>query len=156
MFNRDFTDMLAALSEEGVEYLVVGAYAVIAHGALRTTGDLDILVRRSPENAERLWRALKRFGAPLLDVSREDFIQPDVIYQIGVRPGRIDLLTEIPGVEFEQAWPNRTHVEIEGRPIPFIGREDLIRGKIASGRHKDLADVEVLRELSEADTGKEE
>ncbi len=146
--NRDFVEMLAALYAARAEFLVVGAHAVAAHGVPRATGDLDIWVRPSPENAERVFTALKAFGAPLLDLTREDLSRPGIVFQIGVVPCRIDLLTEITGVDFDQAWQSRLESKIEGINVDFIGRSELIANKRATGRPKDMADVAAL-ELGE-------
>jgi hypothetical protein len=105
--NRDFAEMLKALAAESVEFLVVGAYAVAGHGIPRATGDIDLWVRPTPDNAARLWRALERFGAPRSRVSPEAFTQPDVVYQIGLPPNRIDFLTTIDGVSFDDAWAEK-------------------------------------------------
>jgi len=145
VLNPDFRDMLSALIEEDVEFLVVGAYALAAHGIPRATGDLDFWVRSSEENASRLLRALIEFGAPTEDLSPTDFLSPDVVVQIGVEPNRIDFLTSIDGVEFDAAWPNRITADIEGIKVPVLGREDLIRNKKAVGRTRDLADIEELK-----------
>lgn len=146
MLNPDFRDMLSAFCEEGVEFLVVGAYALAAHGHPRATGDLDLWIRPSEENAHRVWQALERFGAPLSQLRLADLQTPDLIFQIGVAPRRIDILTSIEGVEFDEAWPERIEVEIEGLKIPIIGRDHLIKNKKASGRPQDLADVAWLEE----------
>lgn len=142
--NEDFRDMLSALSEAGAEYLVVGAYALAAHGRPRATGDLDLWIRPTPENAERVWRALAAFGAPLQDVTQEDLSQPDLVLQIGVAPRRIDLLTSVTGVEFEEAWERRIVAQIPSMSVPVIGREDLIRNKRALDRPRDRADLALL------------
>ena len=105
--NRDFAEMLKALAAESVEFLVVGAYAVAGHGIPRATGDIDLWVRSTPANAARLWRALEQFGAPRSRVSPESFTQPDVVYQIGLPPNRIDFLTTIDGVAFDDAWAEK-------------------------------------------------
>ena len=144
MLNQDYRDMLSALSEAGVEFLLVGAYAVAAHGYPRATGDLDLWVRPSRENAKRVWAALEAFGAPKSKLTVEDFTAPDVVYQIGVAPRRIDLLTSVSGIEFDAAWQNRVSVELDGLSISVLGRDDLIRNKRATGRTRDLADAEML------------
>jgi hypothetical protein len=133
--------MLSALSEEGVEFLIVGAYALAAHGLPRATGDLDIWIRRSPANADRARRALQRFGAPLAELTAEDLLRPQLVFQIGVAPRRIDILTSIDGVEFDDAWADRQSVAVEGLTLPVIGRAHLIQNKKAVGRPQDLADV---------------
>lgn len=141
MLNPDFRDMLSALSEEGVEFLLVGAFALAAHGLPRATGDIDIWVRRSEINARRIWRALNTFGAPRHGLTVDDLVTPDVVFQIGVAPRRIDILTSIGGVTFEDAWPQRLMVDMEGLSVPVIGRMHLIQNKRAAARPKDLADL---------------
>ena len=138
--------MLSALSEEKVEFLLIGAYALAVHGLPRATGDLDLWIHPTPENAQRTEKALVRFGAPLDQMTENDFVTRGIIFQIGVVPCRIDIITSVEGVEFEQAWLNRMQVEIEGLQVPVIGREDLIRNKRALGRPQDLADVARLEE----------
>lgn len=145
MLNPDYRDMLSALSDEGADFLLVGAFALAAHGLPRATGDIDIWIGRSSMNAERVWRALQQFGAPVYTLTVNDLTMPDVVFQIGVAPRRIDLLTSIDGVEFEDAWQRRLTVGLEGVEIPVIGREDLIRNKRAAGRPKDLLDLELLQ-----------
>ena len=145
MLNPDYRDMLSAFADAGVEYLVIGAYALAAHGHPRATGDLDLWVRPTPENAERVMTALSAFGAPLMEMSREDFETPDTVFQIGVSPRRIDILTTIEGVRFDDAWPGRVEIEVEDVPVSVIGREHFIQNKEALGRPQDRADVERLR-----------
>ena len=142
--NRDFVEMLAALCEAEAEFMVVGAHAVAAYSRPRATGDLDLWVRAVPANAARVWKALVAFGAPLDDLTQTDLAADDLIYQIGVVPTRIDILTSIEGVAFADAWPNRTTLEISGLEVAVIGRDDLIRNKRAVGRKRDLADVAAL------------
>ena len=142
--NRDFAEMLDALSAAGAEFLVVSAHALAAHGTPRATGDLDIWVRPTRENALRVWAALEQFGAPLSDLTIDDLSTPDVVFQIGLAPSRIDILTALTGLEFEPAWEDRTIIPVEGRMLPFISRDDLIRNKRALGRPRDLADVDAL------------
>jgi hypothetical protein len=138
--------MLSALSEVDAEYIVVGGYAVIAHGYPRATGDIDIWVRPIPENAEKVMLALKRFGAPLADLTEQDLVTPGLIFQIGVVPNRIDILTEIDGVTFAEAWATRITTRVEGQDVPVLGREALLRSKKATGRKKDLLDASWLEE----------
>lgn len=145
--NPDFREMLLALSAEGAEYLVVGAYAMGAHGVPGATS-LDLWVNSSAANAERVWRALARFGAPLDQLTLDDIQAPDLIYQIGVPPQRIDILTDIEGVTFSEAFPRRLTVEVDGIAVPVLSRADLVRNKRQVGRRKDLADLEALGELS--------
>ena len=115
-----------------------------AHGLPRATGDMDLWVRPSPENAERVWRALAEFGAPLDQLSPEDLTEPEVVFQLGVVPSRIDILTSVTGVDFEDAWPRREVIDLDGVQVGVIAREDLIRNKKAVGRLRDLADIEEL------------
>lgn len=144
--NRDFVEMLSALSAAGVEFLIVGAHAMAAYAEPRATGDLDIWVRPSRDNATRVWAALKAFGAPLDAITKADLASDDIVFQIGVVPNRIDILTSIEAVDFEEAWLNRTRVHVMGVDVCLIGRDELIRNKRALGRTRDLADVEALEE----------
>jgi len=144
--NRDFVEMLAALCAAGVEFLVVGAYAMAAHGLPRATGDIDIWVRPTRPNAERVMRALQGFGAPLFGLTIEDLLRLDTVFQIGVAPSRIDILTGITGVSFEEAWTNCLAVTIDEQSVPVIGLADLMRNKAATGRPRDQADLIWLRE----------
>jgi hypothetical protein len=146
--NRDFVEMLSALSEAGVEYLLVGAHALAAYGIPRATGDIDIWVRPSPGNAARVRAALAAFGAPLFNLTLDDLSRPGTVFQIGVPPGRIDILTGITGVTFEEAWPRRTSVDLPGVVALVIGRADFVANKRATGRPKDLADLALLSEAS--------
>ena len=127
--------------------MLVGAYAVAAHGLPRATGDIDLWVKRSPDNASRVLAALRRFGAPLSNLSAEDFLKADTIVQLGVTPRRIDVLTEITGVGYEEAEAERQLVTIEGITIPVIGISHLIQNKKAVGRPQDQADVARLEAL---------
>jgi hypothetical protein len=144
--NQDFLDLLEALRAARAEFLVVGAHALAAAGVVRATGDLDVWVRPSEENAARVVAALRRFGAPLAQhgVSEADFIRRGTVYQLGLPPRRIDLMTEISGVEFEAAWAGRFELTIQGHLVAFLGREALLANKRAAGRDKDLLDVQLL------------
>ena len=144
MLNPDFKDMLSALCGEGVKFLIVGAYALAAHGHPRATGDLDIWIRCSSNNTQRVWRALHRFGAPMHTVTAKDLAASGMVFQIGVAPCRVDLMTSIDGVEFDDAWPHRMTITIEDLTIPVISRAHLIQNKKASGRPQDLADAACL------------
>lgn len=119
-----------------------------AYELVRATGDFDIWVRPTKQNAERVWEALETFRAPRRKLRVEDFTTRDNVFQIGVEPDRIDLLTSIDGVEFEEAWGNRIIAQIDGASVPVIGRQELIKNKKASGRPKDLADVAWLEQQS--------
>ncbi len=145
MLNPDFKDMLSCLKDEKVDFLVVGAYALAAHGFPRATGDLDIWIRNDPENARRIMRVLSKFGAPAKELSAEDFTSTDLIVQLGVEPSRIDLLTGITGVEFEEAWRNRISITIDDLEIFVLSKADLLRNKVATGRDKDQGDIVWLR-----------
>jgi hypothetical protein len=141
---EDFRDMLGLLKKHGVEFLLVGAHALAAHSTPRATGDIDLWVRATPDNAQRLWDALTEFGAPLAKATREDFAQPGDGLHIGVPPWRIDILTKISGITFDEAWPNRIEAQVLGHKIAVIGRKELIQNKRAAGRDKDLLDVKQL------------
>ncbi len=142
--NSDFRDLLAALNDEAVEYLVVGAHALAAHGHVRATKDLDVWVRPSEQNAPNVLRALKAFGAPLHDLTEDDLAHPGIIFQIGVAPIRIDIITAIDGVGFDEAWDARVQVQLGDIQVHVLSRHHLIQNKRASGRLQDLADVERL------------
>ena len=149
MLNPDYRDILSAFIGEGVEYLLVGAYALAVHGLPRATGDIDLWVNPTRENGSRAHSALATFGAPLDAVTPDDFATPDFVLQIGVAPRRIDILTSITGVEFSAAWPRRVTVEIDGLELNVLGRDDQIANKRAVGRPQDLADADRLEELSD-------
>ena len=142
--SRDFRDLLAEFNAQGVEFLIVGAHALAAHGHVRATKDLDVWVRPEAENAKRVFRALKEFGAPLRDLTEADLANPGTVFQIGLPPLRIDLLTAVDGIGFDEAWPARLMTRFADQPAPVLSREHLIRNKRASGRAQDLADVEWL------------
>lgn len=144
----DFIDLLRALSGAEARYLVVGAYAVGVHGHPRATKDLDVWVEASADNAPRVMSALRDFGAPLMGLTEEDLKVPGVGLQIGVEPGRIDLLTSVSGVRFEDAWPSRIHADFgEAVFCPVIGLTELLQNKRASARPQDLADIDALQRL---------
>jgi hypothetical protein len=144
--NQDFLDLLRLLLDAGARFLVVGAHAMAVHGVPRATGDLDIWLDPDPANAQRAWGALLEFGAPVreMGVTRDDLESPGVVIQIGQPPRRIDLLTRVSGLLFAEAWPNRATHTVGALAVPFLGRDDLVRNKRASGRAKDLADLDVL------------
>jgi hypothetical protein len=139
--NPTFRDMLFALSDEKADFLIVGAFSLAVHGIPRATGDIDIFVRPTPENAQKVWRSLVRFGAPLSGWSPDDFAQPKWIFAIGREPNRIDLLTVIDGVDFETAWEHHITTLVDGRPMPVIGLAALLANKRAAARPKDLLDA---------------
>jgi hypothetical protein len=140
--NQDFVDLLRAFVAHDVRFLIVGAYALALHGRPRATGDLDVWVDATPDNARRVVGALAAFGAPMDQVSEADFSTPGVVLQLGVAPGRIDILTDLTGLGFEEAWPGRVREAIGDVLVDFIGREAFIKNKQATGRAKDLGDIE--------------
>ncbi len=144
--NPDFRDLLAEFIAAGVEFLVVGAHALAAHGHVRATKDLDLWVRPSSENAARTMAALSRFGTPLHDLAETDLSRPGLIFQIGVPPVRIDVITAIDGVSFDEAWPERIEATFGDQVVPVLSRRHLLANKKASGRLQDLADIERLGE----------
>ena len=139
--------MLRVLSGASAEFLVVGAHAVAAHGFVRATKDIDIWIRPTAENADRVWHALVEFGAPLDQIEPRDLTVPGNVFQIGIDPIRIDILTTVEGAEFETAWRRRTSFEEQGIAVPCLGKVDLILTKRAAGRPGDLRDVEELERL---------
>lgn len=139
--SQDFIDILSAFIDEKVEYMLVGGYALGFHGYSRATGDIDLWVRRSPENAVRVFTALKKFGTPLSDVKPDEFVVPNTVLQIGVPPNRIDVITDIDGVGFDDAWPKREETFTAGINITLIGRNDLLTNKKATSWPKDIPDI---------------
>lgn len=140
--NPDFVDLLRAFVAADVRFLIVGAYALALHGRPRATGDLDLWVDATPDNAARVMRALAAFGAPLDRIAADDFAREGVTYQIGVPPGRIDILTELTGLAFAEAWADRVRRPFGDVDVDFIGRASFIRNKRATGRPKDLVDID--------------
>lgn len=149
MLNPDFRDILSALNTEHAEYLLVGAYAVAAHGIPRATGDIDLWIHGTPQNAEAVWKALEKFGAALDQLSPGDLEKPDLVFQFGVAPQRIDLMTSIEGVDFDAAWTERVLFRIDELEVPTIGLRHLIINKKATGRPQDIADASRLSKKSE-------
>lgn len=147
--NPDFRDMLSEFCAADVEFLLVGAYALAVHGFPRATGDMDLWVRPSAANAVKVVTALARFGASLAGVGVADFEVPEVIFQIGVAPRRIDVITSIDGVDFDEAWATRTEADVAGLRIPVLSRDLLVRNKRATGRPKDLVDAQWLESAGE-------
>jgi predicted nucleotidyltransferase len=141
--NDDFRDIVVLFADRGVEFVIVGAYALAFHGAPRASGDIDLYIRPSSENAERVFEALQSFGAPLAShgVVAADFSRPGTIYQIGLPPRRIDVLTEVSGLGFDEVWASRVAALVDGRTVHIIGRDAFVRNKTAAGRPKDMADV---------------
>ncbi len=149
--NEDFLDLLTALSGVEARFLVVGAYAVGVHGRPRATKDLDVWIEASPDNATRVLEALRRFGAPLGDLTEADFATPGTGFKMGIPPRRIDILTKISGVDFDEAWARRIEADFApGLRCGVIAISDLIANKRAAGRPQDLADVDALERLQQS------
>jgi len=146
----DFKDLLSAFNAHGVEFLVVGAHALAAHGHVRATGDLDVWVRPESSNAKRVLEALKAFGAPLADLDAEDLVREGTVFQIGVAPLRIDVLTSIDAVEFGEAWADRLMAKFAGLEVPVLSARHLVKNKRTVARAQDLADVEWLEKHGKA------
>jgi len=144
MLNSDYKDMLQVLLDNGVKFLLVGAYAMGVHGYPRATGDIDIWVEPSAENSGWVYRSMAAFGAPLHEIDETTFAMPGVVFQIGVAPRRIDIITTISGVGFDDAYQQRQIVEIEDLSIPILSLGDLIKNKRATGRDKDRLDADQL------------
>lgn len=143
---RDFRELLASFNANGVEYLLVDGYALAHHGSPRFTGDLDLFVRPTPENAQRIMGALDAFGFGGVGLAAEDFCVPDRVIQLGRPPIRVGLLTSIDGVTWEQAAGGAEACQVDGQPVPVIGRSEFVANKRASGRPTDLADLDALGE----------
>lgn len=141
--HEDFKEFLKSLNSSGVKYLLIGGYAVGFHGYPRTTADLDVWIATGPENAARVSQALHAFGFAS-GVSPQLFIQPDKVFRMGIPPVRIELLTSVSGLSFEEAYASRVSAEIDGIPVTLISLDDLKKNKKASGRHKDLSDLDHL------------
>lgn len=144
LLNPDFRDILSAFIEQQVEFLVVGGYAMAAHRFPRATKDLDLWVRPRADNAERVLLALDAFGAPRHGLTVDDLASAGTIYQVGVPPHRVDVITTVDGVPFDQAWTGRVEVNIDGLQVPVIGRAHLIVNKRTVGRPQDLVDADLL------------
>lgn len=144
MLNQDFKEFIQSLDDNQVQYLVVGGYAVALHGYPRYTKDIDIWINLDCDNAERMISALDQFGLNSLGLKAADFLAPDMIIQLGYPPNRIDILTTLPGVEFEDCYPARIEVDVEEVKVNFIDLDNLLKNKRASGRAQDLADLENL------------
>ena len=145
MLNEDYKEMLQLLLEEQVDFIIVGAYALGAHGYPRATGDIDIWVKPNNTNSRTLYKALARFGAPLEQIEIDDFSMEGIIFQIGLIPRRIDIITKIDGVTYEEADEDKITVEVEGLMLPVISLEKLIKNKMATGREKDELDIKTLK-----------
>jgi len=150
ILNKDYKDILHALNDEKADFLLVGAYAMAAHGYPRATMDIDIWVSPSPANAAAVLSALEHFGAPLHDLTEEDLRKDNTVFQIGVAPRRIDIITSASGLDFEQALSNSVQADIDGIALRVLSVDDLIANKRAAGRTRDLADAEMLESRPES------
>ena len=144
--NQDFLDLLRAFIDHSVRFMIVGAYALGVHGRPRATGDLDVWVDPTPANAANVMKALDRFGAPMGPVTVDDFSRPGVVFQMGLPPLRIDVLTELTGLAFADAWSTRVAASFGPITVDVIGRDAFIKNKRATGRARDLGDIEALGE----------
>ena len=143
--NEDYKEMLQSLLDQKVEFIVVGAYALAAHGFPRATGDMDIWIKPNEKNSKKVYKALARFGAPINEIREDEFSQPGLIFQIGVVPRRIDIITKIDAVEFDEADSDKIFVDIDDLKIPVLSIDKLIKNKLATGREKDLLDAKLLK-----------
>ncbi len=146
MLNEDYKEILQILLKNEANFLIVGAYAMAAYGYPRATGDFDIWVESSAENSEKIYKSLSDFGAPLSDITEKTFAEKDIVFQIGVAPRRIDIITHIDGVKFKDAYLDKEEIEIEKLKIPFLSKENIIKNKKATGREKDKLDIKYLQE----------
>ena len=145
MLNEDYRDILQIFSEEKIKFIVVGAYALGVHGIPRATGDIDIFVKPDKENSNKIYNALLRFGAPVAEISPDDFKDEGVIFQIGVVPRRIDIITSIDGIDFNDTYSDNLMTDVDGIIVPILSARALIKNKEAAGRDKDLLDVKLLK-----------
>jgi hypothetical protein len=146
MLNKDYKEILQILLKNRVKFLIVGAYAMAAYGYPRATGDLDIWIEATSENSKRIYKSILEFGAPLLEIEKETFAEKGIVFQIGVAPRRIDIITHIDGVEFNGAYQNKKVLKIEDLRVPFLSKANLIENKKSTGREKDRLDIKYLRE----------
>jgi len=142
---KDFKDLLKILSDNEVQYMIVGGYALSLYAAPRATGDIDIFVKIDQDNADRILKSLKEFGFGGLGITEQDLLTPEQVLQLGYPPNRIDILTGIEGVSWEEAFPNRKNIVHDDLVLPVIGKDELIKNKLSTGRMKDMADVEKIR-----------
>lgn len=142
---QDFNDFIKLCNKFEVKYLVIGGYAVSIHGYPRTTKDLDICIELSEENADKMIEVIKEFGFSSMKLTKEDFLKPNFITQLGYEPLRIDLINDLDGVPFEEAWLNKRVVNMQGESVNFIGYNELLKVKAKAGRPQDLADIDKLK-----------
>ena len=149
--NSDFSDLLRLFNDNGVRYLIIGGYAFIQYAEPRYTKDLDLWISTDTRNAKAVYKALRKFGAPLAGLTEKDFAEEGYFYQMGVPPMRVDILMGIPGIAFERAWERRKEIDFDGLLVSFISKEDLITAKRASGRPQDLIDADILAQTDDAE-----
>ncbi len=147
MINSDFREFIGLLNKNDVKYLVVGGYALAFHGYPRYTKDIDFWIWIEKENAEKIMRTLQSFGFSSLDLKEEDFLSPGHVVQLGRPPRRIDLLTSVTGLDFEDCYPSRVHASIQGLDIEFLDLESFKKNRKAVGRYQDLADLENIENI---------
>ena len=146
IFNLDFLEFLELLEKHKVDFLLVGGYAVVLHGYIRSTGDMDLWIERTNENYQKLKKVYLDFSAPIFP--EEQFSNPIFnVWGIGVEPSKIEILTQVDGLLFDESYKKRKYFKVDKLQIPYIDFEDLIKNKLASGRYKDLADIEQLNKL---------
>ena len=144
--NQDFKDILALFNEQKVDYIIVGGYALAFHGVPRYTGDIDLWIRPTVENAENILKALRAFGFGSLGIDNEDLTKADQVIQLGYPPARVDLMTTIDGISYDSSFSNSVETDYGDITVKMISKDDLIKNKRAIGRHKDFADIEALGE----------
>lgn len=142
MLNEDYKEMLQILLDNEVKFIVVGAYAMGAHGYPRATGDIDIWIEPSESNSKAVYRSLIAFGAPVGDIDETTFVEKGIVFQIGVAPRRIDIITQVSGLKFNEAHQQHEVIDVEGLALPFLSQSDLIKNKRATGREKDRLDAD--------------
>ena len=147
MLNEDYREILQILLNKKVKFLVIGAYAMGAYGYPRATGDFDIWVDVSAENSKKIYRSLHEFGAPLSDIEEMTFAKKGIVFQVGVAPRRIDIITRIDGVSFREAYKSKENIKIEELIVPFISKDNLIKNKRSTGREKDKLDAVELKKV---------
>jgi hypothetical protein len=150
MLNEDYKEMLQLLLEEQVDFILVGAYALAAHGYPRATGDMDIWVKADEINSISIYKALERFGAPVDQITVNEFATEGIVFQIGVTPRRIDIITHLDGISFDEADEDKIIVKVEGLKLPILSFDKLIKNKLSTGRERDELDVKLLKKLKKS------
>ena len=153
LLNKDYRDMIVCLLQAGVDFMLVGGYAVALHGWPRTTFDIDFWIMANPENAKAVMRAITSFGAPLMGLTEADFHRPGMVFQIGTEPQRIDIISAVDGLDYADAALRAVTMSVDGLEIKVVSLDDLIVNKRASGRPKDIADAVMLEKLKERENG---